>query len=650
MKNKLVLRDYQTPKVIQVLNSLKSSKVVFAGCPGSGKTEMAIYIIKKYIDEGKKVLVLAHSTNVLKDNFEDRWNNYFNQNPNLTICIPQSYKKDKYDLVIIDEAHENYLAKQVQLIVSDIPEQLLLTGTPSKFVGKEEYKIFAIAMADLDRKFFSKTAIELVTTSYNWSEEDYNQNDELKTTAKISKLDTEKSIEIVLDKLIERVIHKKIDAERFNKPNLLTWIKKVFSSDVLGKTMIVCKRKKQADWVNNYLLSKGYKSNVSHAESDMDSKLFDDFKQGVYDVLVVVNRGRLGFSDDNLMNIIDMSGTKNPDLIYQMFARVVRGKQEQNKLFIKLSPSGPAQNDLMSVSTQMALSLMFEEVITMFNGKNMNGMFIPVIKQERKQKEGDTKSKKSVKKQSTVDRISFPQYTTDVIVEMSNVWHSMDKELSVYKKCSIDEVIISIKSNVNKIKPNGYWNEERISNLMIDCIYKIDLYKKNNNAYSACKKYYPELFSKLKDSVNRNWNEDEVIKVAENCNWEFSEFIKYNDVYIQAQRKYPDIIKKLKRNRVAPNTWNENKIKEVRSKYKSFSEFISENQSAYNAIRRKYPHLQEENDRKDYNYYTKENILKEIGDKKFKKKTHLRNIKKGSTIYTHINKRYPELWNIILEK
>jgi superfamily II DNA or RNA helicase len=488
------LRQYQIIPTNNVIkNLILGKKVILAGCPGSGKTEMSIYIIKMFLDIGKKVLVLAHSTNVLKKNFQERWNDYYDNHPNLTICIPQSYKADKYDLLVMDEAHENYLAKVVQNIAKDIPAQLLLTGTPSKLIlegqkDKKPFEIEVIAMEDIPREFFAKTGIELLSTCYKWTETDYNNDGNLKSSASITKSDTELAIDNVVLKLIDRLRNKSISAEKFNKPGLLTRIQKaIFRSSNLGKTMFVCARKAQADYVNSYLVSKGYNSKVSHSDSDNNSSLFKSFKNGEFDVLVVVNRGRLGFSDDNLMNIIDMSGTKNPDLIYQMFARCVRGNQSQSKLFLKLAPTGNAMHDLTAVSVNMALSLMFKDVISVFNGKNMKGMFIPVFKTKSENKQTKTKSEKS--KSEVKERVIFPEYHTDVLVELKAIRYSLDDELSIYKKGEIGEIISQITGRPSFDKsPNGYWdNKDICKKESLKYKKRSEFFRNSGSCYNSCK-------------------------------------------------------------------------------------------------------------------------------------------------------------------
>jgi superfamily II DNA or RNA helicase len=577
------LRDYQVRPVSNVITKLNAGeKVVLAGCPGSGKTEMSIYIIKRMLDSGKRVLVLAHNTIVLKDNFQERWNSYYEDNPNLKIGIPQSYKKGDFDFVVIDEAHENYLAKTVQDIVKDIPIQLLLTGTPSKLIYKGGFHIEVIAMEDVPREFFSKTGIELLSTCYKWTETDYTQDGNLKSTASITKSDTEKSLDVIIDKLIDRVRNKSIDAERFNKPNILTRIKKSLFKSVLGKTMFVCSRTTQADYVNEILNKMGYDSKVSHAKSDEDSELFNQFKNGEFDVLVVVNRGRLGYSDDNLMNIIDMSGTKSPNLIYQMFARCVRGDQSQSKLFLKLAPTGEAMHDLTAVSVNMALSLMFKDVISKFNGKNIKGMFIPIFKKQTEKKEKSGDKRKSTKS----NRVIFPEYLTDVLVELKSVRYSTEDQLSVYKMGEIGEIIRDITEGRYNV-PNGYWTLDKCLEVANKCKSKSELQKRYRTAYYKINDLNM-LDSIFGETKNTNWSvisKDEVLELLKDVNTktEFNNKLGAGTKIIT--KRFPEILDSLK---VLKKVYTKQDCVDIMSKYKKRVDFRRENPSVYNIVKTKY--------------------------------------------------------------
>ena len=297
-KRQLILRDYQRPASEYVLGS---KKCVLAIAPGGGKTEITIDVIERYLQiyPNAKVLVLTHSTNVLLDNFVDRLNEInvvftystdFDKNAQVHLCLPHSENKikGKYDFIIIDEAHENYLATRVQRIIKKTSptKQLLLTGTPSKFVYENKqhearnkqnnivtneplYDIYVIASNEISAKWFAKLNIELVASDYKWSGY-YDSNNEILKKFKFTYVDTKKTLEIVMEQLIKRIKYG-LKPEQFNNPSFITKIKTwAFAYKSIGKTMIVCKRQEQAELVHSILNEMGVNTAVSHSECDVD--------------------------------------------------------------------------------------------------------------------------------------------------------------------------------------------------------------------------------------------------------------------------------------------------------------------------------------------------------------------------------------------
>jgi len=188
----LELRPYQVEPVNYCEGSVKC---VLAAAPGAGKTEMCIEVIQRYLKKNPthKVLVLTHNTNVVLDNFYDRleelnvsftYSKDFTDNSQVHVGIPQNETKikDQYQFVIVDEAHENYLADRVQRIVtsSKVEKQLLLTGTPSKFIREGGFDIKAVAANTISNEYFAKLNIELVASGYEINDEDYNQDEHLR--------------------------------------------------------------------------------------------------------------------------------------------------------------------------------------------------------------------------------------------------------------------------------------------------------------------------------------------------------------------------------------------------------------------------------------------------------------------------------------
>lgn len=428
MKKNITLRDYQ----IEPFNFLKSDfeKLVLAMCPSSGKTETVIYYIDQIFKENKnlKVLILPHSTNVLLNNFYDRleqrnvgftYSTDTSVDCNVHIILPQSKLKikDEYDLLIVDEAHENYFAKTVENIIikTNPKKQILLTGTPYKFIGRDDFKIHFLSLNQLNSNTIPKLRVDIIESNYNWNG-NYNKLMEIKKEFDFNDVDTK----ITLDKTFNFIL---------NRNN----IKK---KDV-SKTLIVCNNIKQSEFVKNYLDRIGLSSDLSNSKSDGKSLLIQDFKQNKINILIVVNRARLGYDDIDLINLIDMSGTLNPNLIYQMIARVLRGSNSVQKYYIRITSK---KDDTLNseIATNLALMLTDKEYISTFSGKNFNSQNIIVP---------NFFSKKYITNSSNFTKNS-PKLlinTDDIISFYRNIISNIDKENGVYKFCKIKDVLAELE-------------------------------------------------------------------------------------------------------------------------------------------------------------------------------------------------------------
>jgi len=458
-KKQLILRDYQ---VAPFEFAMKNDIAVLALAPNGGKTEISIYALQAYINLHPKAkgLVLAHSTNVLKDNYIDRLNETIvnftysddlNAKVQVHVCLPQSRHniKGHYDFLIVDEAHENYLGdkKNMTKILKEIKpkKQLLLTGTPSKFIRTGDYddKIFVMAINSIPKEYFAKLNIELVASKYNWAKE-LNAEYEIKTDYVFTKKQTQSTLDEVVLKLIERV-RTRIEPESFNlnsmkfKDKLLNvaeswgiWFRK------LGKTLFVCRSIKQASDVYNILKEHGVNVAVSHSKNDPSSAEIVRFKNGEYNVLIVVDRARLGFSDENLYNLIDMSGTHNPNEINQMFSRILRGDPKMEKYYLKVTTNEYGMKDFTHACVCGALMLTDNKYLSTFNGKNFGGMLIPVIRTAKRPTSNRGSGGKG--NQKPEKKFIFPEFTSDVIDMFRDIIHDPATSLSIYKMTTIAEV------------------------------------------------------------------------------------------------------------------------------------------------------------------------------------------------------------------
>jgi len=449
MKRDLILRGYQEPAVDHIMNT---PICVLAIAPNGGKTEISIEVISRYLklNPNAKILILPHSTNVLKDNYYNRleglnlnftYSKDFDPNTSVHISLPNSDRKivGHYAFVIVDEAHENYFAPREQRLIGRInpSKQLLLTGTPSIFIRKGGYDIFKIASNEIPKEHQATLNLECVASNYKWMPH-YNGINEVKASFMFNVDDTRKTLEAVMEQLLMR-LQTKFTPEQFNHPSWVTKFKKwAFTYDQIGKTIIACKTISQANMVYD-ILKNEHDMNVgmSHSENDMDSVVIDDFKLGKLKILVVVNRARLGFSDVNLMNLIDITGTHNIDIIFQMFCRVLRGTPDVEKYYMKVTPKELHNMSVTHISVCAALMLTDRKFLEVYNGRNFNDIQIPVIRGNRPTPRGGSGGSRGGSRPNPVTRNILPEFTYNAIDTMKSVLHDAENPVSIYKMTTI---------------------------------------------------------------------------------------------------------------------------------------------------------------------------------------------------------------------
>jgi superfamily II DNA or RNA helicase len=335
------LRPYQRRLTDAVVAEFRrgSAKELLAACPGAGKTEMALEVIEQLVFTGKakRVLVLAHGTRVLRTNFHQRLHS---QRPHLghavRVALPHERRSivGTYDFVVVDEAHEFYDVEDgmVEEIIQRVRAKmvLLLTGSPSRFIA-QGIRPHSFSLEELNAegkgRWNADVEIELAVSAYKVLEKDWNEYGEVRATLRYTPKQTAKTLDDLLKGLTDRL--------RTNSSwqDLLAKIK---------KTIISCRSIEMADQVGTYFRRRGIVCSVSHSINDADSKNIERFKSdSKMSLLVVVDRAQLGFDFDRLANFVDLTGSRNPNRIFQMLCRVVRtpsGEPPWRKLFVKVMP------------------------------------------------------------------------------------------------------------------------------------------------------------------------------------------------------------------------------------------------------------------------------------------------------------------------
>ena len=453
---------------------------VLAACPSAGKTLMSIAFIEAYLKDNPKhrVLVLTHGTTILRSQYYDvliKTGPGFSfsnievgkdikiADGQVIVTLPQTIRGvgglSKFDLVIIDEAHHFYFAKDgmVQSIIEQVrpQHQLLLTGTPSPFILRGYPTISVAANRLLDYGMIEDPLIEIASSTYDLRNRDYNASYDLKGSVEFREADTRTT----LDKLLQQIVYRVTSTVK-NYPKLYAGMKNLTgwsaAFGALQKTMIVCKSQEQAKQVTNYFLEKEINVALSISDTDTGSDEIDRFKIDPQClVLVVVARGILGFNYPELENVIDMTCSHNIDRIYQLLCRVIRKHpQGKKKLYFKVVPhywEGYFRHVMDCV-----VCLTDEEYYTMYNGKNFLGLKIPVQKEKYVRREPKGEHKRTVKNKleevKPIDMAGLPAFSL-----FRDILHKSEGPLNPYAYTTMQDVrsllLLDIRMN--------YWTKER---------------------------------------------------------------------------------------------------------------------------------------------------------------------------------------------
>lgn len=420
----IILRRYQTEAKKDVNRLFKTKKVVvMAMCPGSGKTVTAL----KMAEETKgKVLVLAHGTTIIKSQWLLRAQEYGVDLSDIQITLPQSIKNNKdlkeVELLIVDEAHEFYYAEMVQkLIKKTKPKRiLLLTGTPSKFIRKKAPVVLVSADKLISEGFLSNVYFSNVSSKDSLLDADYNAAKDVKASVE------HRSVEADLDSMLKHMIFRLKATISKDKPmlNKLSGWTPVLGS--LHKTLIACRNIKQARRVKAYFdKNTTLKTALSESEGDRDSLEVDRFIENPkIKLLIVVRRGILGFDLSELVNVIDLTGSRNIDRIYQLMARVMRKNETHAmKYFFKIAPPGEAT--LSEFYLRAAISMVHHNFVSKFNGKNLSKIGIPFASKKGKKRDKKDPDKKKIPKGAGVINPELFEYVESV-TELIQLYNKAD--------------------------------------------------------------------------------------------------------------------------------------------------------------------------------------------------------------------------------
>lgn len=454
---------------------------VLAAGTSAGKTPTFIMWLELFYqnpaNKNKQTIVIAASKTILRDNVhnvlkdfkpsfsysivkdKERLENALDRKAQVLVVIPQTIKTHykllpKIHNFILDEAHEWYFAKvkggkqsTLDKIINHIQptKQLLLTGTPSKFVANgDKFNFQFVPVMDLyDMGLVSNVKLEVVSSTY-----DFKANDWKGTygNLKSNKTNSPKQAEDALNEVCKEMINKLKNPLKdwYNVNNITRHsIGKLFK--FMDKTIIYTHSKNQANKFFKILNDKrDLKGRIllSHSENDPDSIEFNKFKTDEnYYILIAVDRGRIGFDMPNLKYIIDFTMTQNLDMLLQMYGRLLRlSKNVKEKTYFKVATKNTADYFVDLMTAMLCLTNM--EWYSKYNGKNMGGIRIPKVLTKsirNKQYQQTQKKNKSnkVKPYVSLTELGIPM---DLNFFRQSILHSSNGKFNTIAETTLDDV------------------------------------------------------------------------------------------------------------------------------------------------------------------------------------------------------------------
>lgn len=345
--------SYQPIAAKAVLNMALSGKFhasVLAACPGAGKSTIIIHALNEFFQKfpNKKVVIFTHNQNILKDQMLDGFVNYnvkpefsfgeLGSNAQVEVGIPSSsHKLTSMDMLVVDEAHQYYWEEMMDKIVEEFKPSytILMTGSPSYFTRYNK-------VVDNSRKSHKKFGMYFIAASD------------------------------LLDKNVFSSID--IDVVRCEDQDLISKVKNVFKHARanrydMTKVMWACNSIEEATKLESYLTNI-CKLNVfmSNSKNDPNNEKISQFKKADKGILIVVNKGILGFSDGSITSLVDFKCSKDLDTRNQFFARGLRKHPKAiRKAYMSISNT-ENWNKEGQIIHQM-VSLMDKEVFKKYDGK-----------------------------------------------------------------------------------------------------------------------------------------------------------------------------------------------------------------------------------------------------------------------------------------
>lgn len=536
-----------------------------------------------------------------------------NDNIDVIISLPQMFTERNVKnfkllpkhigLLITDEAHIWFLKNTIKNFIKTkkITKFVELTGSPylfnlrnqiAKQNGKNEpYRMFYVTTNDLlDRGRISNVKLKMITTpAYNFTHKSFIGNyGNLKQGLTNSKKKNRHLLKDVLNELLKKCNYNCEIPYLQNKNNIgiisRAWHGVANMIDNFGQTMICCDSQAMADeFYKTFIENDSIKDKVllSHSKNDPKSENFELFEKNPnqYKILIVVDRGQLGYNYLELFNIIDFTFSTNLTTIHQRLNRVTRKSvlnPDKDKIFFKVSTN--ELEGYYKIIMSAVLCLNERNWYENYNTKNLGQLPLTLIKKrKRNSKSNPTKQKKNNK----VRLQNFDDLEILDFQSFNGVLHNPDGAYEVYSQITLDDARREF-FNINQDCLKKGWTEEKLIEIAKKYKTIVSLRKNEKGIYAAIRRMGIE--DKAFAHMERLWSQ----KTKE----DFYQFIKENNIktksdlwnkggqWFRVAKRYNINIEKLFPNKYNKD-WNETNIRKAAKKYNDLTTFYKELPSAY---------------------------------------------------------------------
>lgn len=409
-------------------NSIKPVAFLQSEC--SGKTEEMLSLLEMFYfrdkNKGLKTILNPSALKVTRDNIEDRFSDFqpeffkFKVAKNSKEYLDLLNKQDEWDVLIItpqllnskdeengvynyellpeieiyicDEGSDWYFEKVIQRMLKHINPniQWIFAAQSGKFnLHKDRFtRVFTSTSTLYDKGIISNVKFNVVTTNVDLKASDFASTKNIGYGNLKEELTNDKKTNITSFREMFSEMVKILKIENSDLINIGTTANRLTNNyaHVFGKleqTLIVCNSKEQAtNFYEELNRDKNLNGKVliSTEDTDNDSIYLKDFKKGNHRILIVVYKGRKGYSHNELFNIVDFTYTQDPEMIKNISGRVYRKsklKPNKQKTYFKVAYKTAAPW-YVTIMTGV-LALMEDGPYQTYNTKNFDGFKIPVV-------------------------------------------------------------------------------------------------------------------------------------------------------------------------------------------------------------------------------------------------------------------------------